>query len=178
MTSPLAYTLLPNRLSRLVVSRTILSELAPDSRSVAELQRAFLHLVRGFGLHRPDRTPCDQPVAMSEAHALLELEDGHELTQIKLARRLGLQKSTVSRLIAQMDEKGWVRRARDDHDRRAQRLTADGARVSQTIAAARRDKFERLLAAIPHDQHDAIIESVRVLAHVSRQEADRWERAL
>lgn len=110
---------------------------------------------------------------MSEAHALLEVEDGHELTQIKLARRLGLQKSTVSRLIAQMEEKGWVRRARDDHDRRAQRLTADGARVSQTIAAARRDKFERLLAAIPHDQHDAIIESVRVLAHVSRQEADR-----
>lgn len=138
------------------------------------MQLAFLDLVRGFGLHRPDRTPCDQPVATSEAHALLELEGAHALTQNELARRLGLQKSTVSRLVAQMEGKGWVQRARDDHDRRAQRLrlTAAGSDLGHTIGATRKDKFERLLAAIPHNQRDAIIEAVRVLALASQQEVD------
>lgn len=148
---------------------------AADLTSAAELQRAFMDLVRGFGLHRPDRTPCERPVAVSEAHALAELEAGGAITQNELAERLRLQKSTVSRLVAQMEDKGWVHRARDDRDRRAQRLrlTVAGAKVSRTIAAARRDKFERLLIAIPPEQRDAVIDSVRILAHASRQQADR-----
>jgi len=38
-----------------------------------ELQERMIGLIRAFGLHRPDETPCGQPVAVAEAHALLEL---------------------------------------------------------------------------------------------------------
>jgi hypothetical protein len=33
-------------------------------------------LVRAFGLHKPDETPCGQPVAEAGAHALTELLGG------------------------------------------------------------------------------------------------------
>ena len=154
--------------------RTISPDVATPSRSAADLQSAFLALVRGFGLHRPDVTPCDQPVAISEAHALLELDSGLALTQGELALRLRLQKSTVSRLVGQMELKGWVERERDERDHRARRLrlTAAGAEVGRTITAARNDKFERLLEAVPGEQREAVIEAVRVLARASRQGVD------
>ena len=155
--------------------RTILPAIAARSQSAADLQSAFLDLVRSFGLHRPDRTPCDQPVAISEAHALLELDSGLALTQGELAARLRLQKSTVSRLVAQMELKGWLERDRDELDQRALRLrlTAVGAGLSQAIRVARNDKFERLLPAVPGPQREAVIDAVRVLARASQREARR-----
>jgi DNA-binding MarR family transcriptional regulator len=146
----------------------------PHEQGAAELQHALLDLVRGFGLHRPDRTPCDQLVAISEAHALMELDTHEALTQSDLARRLRLRKSTVSRLVGQMEIKGWLEREPDERDRRFRllRLSAAGETVSRTIGAARDAKFQRLLDAIPEDQRDAVIESVRVLARASREEVD------
>jgi hypothetical protein len=35
-----------------------------------ELQERMIGLVRAFGLHKPDETPCGQPVAVAGAHAL------------------------------------------------------------------------------------------------------------
>ena len=36
----------------------------------------MIGLVRAFGLHKPDETPCGQPVAVAGAHALMELLGG------------------------------------------------------------------------------------------------------
>jgi hypothetical protein len=36
------------------------------------LQEQLIALIRVFGLHRPDQTPCGKPVAVAEAHALME----------------------------------------------------------------------------------------------------------
>ena len=33
-------------------------------------------MVRALGLHKPDETPCGQPVAVAGAHALMELLGG------------------------------------------------------------------------------------------------------
>jgi DNA-binding MarR family transcriptional regulator len=63
------------------------------------LQEQLVALIRAFGLHRPDQTPCGQPVAVAEAHALMELAQGAPLSQNDLAARLQLEKSTVSRLV-------------------------------------------------------------------------------
>ena len=56
-----------------------------------------MHLVRSLGLHKPDETPCGQPVSVAEAHALLEIAREPGISQNGLAGRLKLEKSTVSR---------------------------------------------------------------------------------
>ena len=41
----------------------------------AELARAMTALVRAFGLHRPEETPCGEPITVAEAHTLIDLSE-------------------------------------------------------------------------------------------------------
>ncbi|HWT04391.1 MAG TPA: helix-turn-helix domain-containing protein, partial [Xanthomonadales bacterium] len=80
----------------------------------AVFQGHMIALVRSLGLHKPDETPCGQPISVAEAHALLEIAREPGLTQNGLAARLRLEKSTVSRLAGMLQRRGWIRRARDE----------------------------------------------------------------
>ncbi len=70
------------------------------------LQERMISVIRAFGLHRPDQTPCGRPVSVAEAHALMELTREAPLLQKDLASRLRLEKSTVSRLVGAMERRG------------------------------------------------------------------------
>src|SRR5690349_22729317 len=89
-----------------------------DLGQAMQLQSRIGAFVRAFGLHQPDRTPCGAPVPASEAHAVGELDRDGPLTAGELAKRLRLEKSTVSRLVAQLTGRGWVRRAERGGDAR------------------------------------------------------------
>jgi DNA-binding MarR family transcriptional regulator len=123
--------------------------MTPDP--AAKLQAQMIALVRAFGLHQGDRTPCGKPVSVAEAHALLELSRHGSLVQRDLAAWLRLEKSTVSRLVTQLEGRGWLARTRSEEDKRTLllALTPDGRRIAGELAEARRARFERLLAAIP-----------------------------
>jgi DNA-binding MarR family transcriptional regulator len=111
-----------------------------------DLQERMIALIRAFGLHKPDETPCGKPVSVAEAHALMELSRAETLVQKELASRLRLQKSTVSRLVGMLEDRGWVERSRSPRDGRALelRLTEAGRRTAEGIAEARRAKFARV----------------------------------
>jgi DNA-binding MarR family transcriptional regulator len=132
---------------------------------VRAFQERMMALVRAFGLHQPDRTPCGQPVPVSEAYALAALAEDRPQSQQELGRQLRLQKSTVSRLVRQLQEHGWVARSGDDHDGRVVRLslTEQGQQVAGELAEARSARFGRLVAAIPNDQRAAVLASLSVL---------------
>ena len=107
-----------------------------------ELAAAMVALVRSFGLHRPDETPCGQPVPVAEAHALMDLAAEGPLNHGELAARLRLEKSTVSRLVRQLEKRKWIKRTPAVSDRRVIQiqLTLAGkaaALFSETRAAAR-----------------------------------------
>ena len=139
-------------------------------RTHLELQERMVALVRAFGLHRPDRTPCGEPVSVSEAHALTELARVQPVTQNELAARLHLEKSTLSRLAGQLEARGWIERARDPGDGRALRvrLTDRGERAARRIGEARREKFAAVLAQIPADQREAVPRALDVLTEAMR----------
>lgn len=139
---------------------------------VLALQERMMALVRAFGLHQPDRTPCGQPVPVSEAHALAALAGDVPMSQRELGRWLRLQKSTVSRLVHQLQEHGWVARGGDDRDGRVVRLslTGQGRRVAGELAEARSARFVRLIAAIPEDQRDAVLASLSVLVEAIHEQ--------
>jgi DNA-binding MarR family transcriptional regulator len=131
----------------------------------AALQQQMVALVRAFGLHQPDQTPCGQPVPVAEAHALQELARAEPLAQRELAAWLRLEKSTVSRLVAQLEGKGWIVRDRSSADARVLllRLTAAGHKVAEQLAAARQARFAALLAAIPEAQRAEVVAALATL---------------
>jgi DNA-binding MarR family transcriptional regulator len=130
-----------------------------------ELMKSVVTFVRSFGLHKPDQTPCGQPVAVAEAHALMDLAAFGPMRQGELAVRLQLEKSTVSRLVRQMEAHRWIQRNSDRRDGRAVliRLTRKGRDMASEIARAREEKFARILSAIPENKRSIIVEAISIL---------------
>ena len=77
------------------------------------LGQEFVGLIHAFGVLRTDATPCGQPMSVSTAHAICELAAHGPLSQTELADRLGLEASSISRLVDQLSQKGWAQRALD-----------------------------------------------------------------
>src|SRR5690242_10693859 len=88
----------------------------------ARLHDLFLDLIRAAGLVEPDRSVPGHPLSMSQAFALHELDTDPPLSQRDLAERLRLEKSTVSRLAADLERDGLLARERDPDNRRLYRL--------------------------------------------------------
>jgi DNA-binding MarR family transcriptional regulator len=135
----------------------------------AELARAMTALVRAFGLHRPEKTPCGAPIAVAEAHTLIDLSEISALNQGELAERLHLEKSTISRLVRQLMVRGWIERTPLPEDGRVMmvRLSKEGRKVAERLLQARRAKFTRLLAAIPETKRSGVIEAISTLAEAA-----------
>ena len=138
-----------------------------------ELQERMIALIRAFGLHKPEQTPCGKPISVAEAHALLELSRESEipLTQKDLALRLRLEKSTVSRLVSLLEGRGWLQRSRSQEDGRAMELwlTEGGRKAAADVAEARREKFARVLEAIPEGERESVMEALGVLEEAMRE---------
>lgn len=136
-------------------------------------QDALMHFVRNFGLHQPERTPCGQPLPVSEAHALAELARAGPLRQADLTRRLRLQKSTVSRLVTHLVDRGWVRRHTVDDDGRGVllQLTDDGVAAAAVQAEARRARLHALLTRVPDHQRAGVVAALQTLAEAADETA-------
>jgi len=143
---------------------TILIETECDVNA-KELMESVVSFVRSFGLHKPEQTPCGQPVTVAEAHALMGLAAFGPMRQGELACRLQLEKSTVSRLVRQMEAVGRIQRRCDRQDGRAIliRLTRQGRETATQIAQARQEKFARILSAIPEGKRSMVVEAISIL---------------
>jgi DNA-binding MarR family transcriptional regulator len=109
--------------------------------------------------------------SMSEAMALGQLATGG-LTQQELGSRLGLEKSTVSRLVDAMTTKGWVDKEPDPANRRYRtvRLTAAGRRAATEVATAIRHRHARILAALTTEERAAVTVAVHALMRAMAEE--------
>jgi DNA-binding MarR family transcriptional regulator len=146
----------------------------PEEPSADDLQRRLVAFVRAFGLHQPDETPCGAPIPVSEAHALTVLAGGDErgMSQTDLGRWLRLGKSTVSRLVDQLEGRGWVLRRTGDDDsrRRLVVLTTEGRKAADDIGGRRAARVARLLDRIPEAERPAVLAALDVLAEAARAE--------
>lgn len=145
-----------------------------------ELRALLQTFIRRFGLLAADTTPCGKPLATSDAHALLILAEtgAAGLLQTDLRGALGVDKSTASRVVARLDERGHVEPAAPSADGRAKpvRLTAKGARLAGEIDRASRRRFGALLAGIPAGRRDPVLRALRdvvaALDHLQGKEED------
>ncbi len=139
-----------------------------EAQAAARLQQDLVGFIRAFGLLSSDRTPCGQPMAPSDAHALTEIADGG-LAQRDLVNRLHLDRSSVSRLVERLVARGWVSRTGDDGDRRTVRLTATpaGQQIAADIAHSRAERFAALLNGIPPDRRSEVLDALRLLTEAA-----------
>ncbi len=102
-------------------------------------------------------------VSASEARALTELLAAHGIAQGQLATLLGLEKSTVSRLAAGLEGKGWIRRGRDERNHRYVRLylTPQGRAVADRLWQAWQSRQERILAGLTAEERAGLALGLR-----------------
>ena len=102
-------------------------------------------------------------VTASEARALTELLAAHGIAQGQLAALLGLEKSTVSRLAAGLEGKGWIRRGRDEQNHRYVRLylTPQGRAVADRIWQAWQSRQARILAGLTAEEKAGLATGLR-----------------
>ena len=132
--------------------------------SVEDLERRLVAFVRAFGLHQSERTPCGEPISVSQAHALTELA-AQPLSQAELARRLRLDRSVVSRLADALEQRAWLSRERHPQDQRAVQLvlTDRGRAAADRLAGARRARLATLLDGVPADERDNVLRALELL---------------
>jgi DNA-binding MarR family transcriptional regulator len=91
--------------------------------------------------------------------------EGNRLTQRELGQALGIDKSNVARLCRRMESAGHVVQSRSADDGRARllSLTAVGKRLATNVERSSRDRFQRLMSAIPRESRAGVISSLACL---------------
>jgi DNA-binding MarR family transcriptional regulator len=137
---------------------------SPAADQDVEALRALVQeFVRRFGLLVTRQTPCGFPVSPSYAHALMLLlrrtNEGSPSVQSDLAAGLGIDKSNVARLCERMVDAGHAVQSVPANDGRSRlvKLTAKGTRVAQRIEQGSRDRFTRVVSALPAGKRHGVI---------------------
>ncbi|WP_051326369.1 MarR family winged helix-turn-helix transcriptional regulator [Glycomyces tenuis] len=142
------------------------------------LHHLLMDLFRTVGLVLMDRAVPGQPVSLSQLFALHELDHEAGLSQRELAERLGLEKSTVSRLAAELEADGLVRRERDPANRRLYRLeiTDAGRRLHRGIASSVHARYLRWTEAMTPDEREGLALGLPALLRAMHGERTPPER--
>ena len=142
-----------------------------DPAEAARLHDLLMDVVRAAGLLQPDQTVAGHPVSLSQAFALHELDTDTPLSQRDLADRLRLEKSSVSRLAADMERNGLLVRERDpdNHRQYRLRLTDQGRAMHLRMATTFHEQYECWVAAMTHSERAALLKGLPALVRVIRQ---------
>jgi DNA-binding MarR family transcriptional regulator len=119
--------------------------------SIDELEAAFALMARKGGLPRlHERLTAATGLTLdhSSTQLIRRLADAGPIRLSEVALQMGLDLSTVSRLVAHLEAMGLVERRTDDLDRRASllSLSSSGRLVSAKICEGRRDLFTQILS--------------------------------
>ena len=135
-----------------------------------QLQELFGEFLQALGLHRPDQVPTGFSISLSEMFALMALSAEASMSQQALAEQLHLEKSTVSRLIKHLEQRGWVERVRAAHDTRMFRLHLSDAGHEQAsrLASSLAQRQQRLLAELKPDEQEALAYGLSALVRALR----------
>jgi DNA-binding MarR family transcriptional regulator len=149
------------------VRRTVVEH---NSEASERIHQLLMDLVRTAGLLHLDQAVPGQPTSLSQAFALHELDVDTPLSQRDLCERLRLEKSTVSRMVAELERKGLAVRERDPGNRRFTRLrlTDEGRSLHRGMAAAFHEQFERWISAMSRTERDGLLVGLPALVRVIR----------
>ena len=143
----------------------------PDTAKpeVAAIEQALSHLLRGVvNIRLHERIAAETGIALDRAAywVLGRIADQAPLRLSELAQTMGLDPSTVSRHVRQLETQGFAEREPDPGDARAVMLTptAAGREIVERARVARRQRLERVLAHWPDTDREELARLLRRLA--------------
>jgi DNA-binding MarR family transcriptional regulator len=122
---------------------------------------------------------CRQDVAFCEGvtfHQFMILDavakEG-ELNMADLHKILAVEKSTTTRLVNPMIQKGLVRREKARHDSRAATLvlTDEGKKIHKQVWLCLRDFFRKVTTNIPENKRENVLESIMLFINAIKNSA-------
>ena len=121
---------------------------------------------------------CCQGVTLAQCHTILEIEDLGQATTVELSKRLGLDKSTLSRTIDGLVNIGLLERVADPTDRRFNllSLTTKGQEVADQINQSNDDFYRRVFDGIESERHDEVIDNFEKLVWAMRRHQDHLKK--
>jgi DNA-binding MarR family transcriptional regulator len=139
--------------------------LPADDAELVQLLGQLLRVVSPESAGPGHGEPPGSGLSASEARALIELVAARGIAQGQLGTLLGLEKSTVSRLAAGLERKGWVRRGRDEANQRYIRLylTPEGSQVAAQVWSAWQTRQARILASLTAEERAGLASGLRGL---------------
>lgn len=92
--------------------------------------------------------------SLTEVRVLYEIANGEDVMAADLVRILGMDFGYLSRILAQFEKRGWLKRERSESDARKSHLllTAKGRKAFASVNQQARDEVARLLEPLPWHQ--------------------------
>ncbi len=136
-----------------------------DLSLVEEIRSASRVMVRELGFMRA--TLAGTAYSPSTVHALLEIEVRGGMTAAQLVHTLGLEKSSVSRMVGKLVEAGEVEEVAGEDDGRVKRLhlTAQGMRTVGEIHAYGQMQVKTAMEQLNPSQQQAVAQGLAAYAH-------------
>ncbi|MGV8058192.1 MAG: MarR family winged helix-turn-helix transcriptional regulator [Smithellaceae bacterium] len=122
---------------------------------------------------------CRQDVAFCEGvtfHQFMILDavaKRKELMMTDLHTILAVEKSTTTRLVNPLIQKGLLKRDKALHDSRAATLflTEDGKKIHQNVSLCLAGFFQKITKNIPKEKKDDVLESIRIFINAIKDSA-------
>lgn len=134
------------------------------------LRESIRILVRNLGiLEKADSNCCG--VTISQCHAIVEIGRIEEISLNELAELLKLDKSTMSRTINNLVDRGLVVRELHPKDRRyvTIRLTDEGIKVFENIEEGMNQYYKNVFTSIPEGKREQVLDSLKLLIEAVNQ---------
>jgi DNA-binding MarR family transcriptional regulator len=134
-------------------------KIAEFRQSVLKLQQELANLRTDFKL---------TGITPAQGHMLLEIKKIQPTSVVNLTKVLGLDKSTVSQTLAQMQKSNWVELRENPRDRRYKiiELTESGEQRCSEIEDSYDEQFEEILLRLAEQERNAIAFGVGSFAYL------------
>jgi DNA-binding MarR family transcriptional regulator len=144
-----------------------------DPTLIDDIRAASRRMVREFGFMEATLAATDYPP--SAVHTLLEIGTRGPMTSVQLADFLGLEKSSVSRMVRKLVECGELKETSDADDARIKplALTPKGRRTLAAINDFARRQVSGALERMTESKRRIVREGMMLYARALR--ADRLE---
>ncbi len=144
----------------------------------ARARRAFTGLARSVTRLMRDQLACG-PVTVQQCYTLEALADG-PLTMGRLAGRVGMHQSTLTRVVAKLEKLGYAERARDPENRRLVevRITTAGSALYRTLDSECNRVVGGVLGLLSEDEREGLVAAVARVAEVLDPDAPAFRALL
>ena len=125
----------------------------------------LMDVIREMGVLRPDQVLPGWSLSLSEIYALNILAERAPISQQDLGAALLLEKSSITRLVQQLEQRGWIVRERDARDNRLRllRLSELGARMTAEMHQHMHERHAELFDQLTPDEQSALMQGLTAL---------------